>query len=145
MSADPSRGYRRSPTDVDREIAAGTTVVLDAAVVAGCSPAAVVDGADVEGAGADAGAVTGAETSGVRWESRATGSAGVAQAASSDPHTTATTASERARVSAVRTGSGTAARYRADKCHKPRQSSTETCKVCSRSSSGRAAAPMSYP
>lgn len=92
--------------------------------------------------GDDAG---GTDASGVRCEPTATGSVGGAHAASSSrPVTATTTVSDRIRRNGSRTGSGTAARYRAGKCHKPRQSSTKTCKVCSRSSSTLVLAPMTY-
>src|SRR3954452_3733724 len=143
MSAEPSRGYRRSPTEVECDSPPGTVDDTEPG-------ASVVGGADeVAGAGAVEGGGTvdcpadcsvdcsvGGTESLVRWAATATGCVGDAQAVNSTVHAATTAVSARVRRDEWRTGSGTAAGYPTAKTHKPRQSTAARCKVCSRSSSG---------
>jgi hypothetical protein len=143
MSAEPRRGYRRSPDDVDRDSVAGAggTVVPDGAVegaVVGDTPGALDDGV---GGGGTA-LVVGIVESLQRRDATATGSSGAAHAASNRVPATATTVSDRNECDDGESERGTAARYRTYERHWPRQIDLKTCKVCSRSSSVQVAAPM---
>jgi hypothetical protein len=89
--------------------------------------------------------VVGGVISLVRRAATATGSSGAVHAASKRAPATATTVSDRIRRSGAGSGAGTAARYPTGDCHKPRQISRITCKVCSRSSSAAAVEPMNQP